>query len=222
MKNTMDLFWQALYDRLKGEIHPFYMEVFGKKKEHNLYRYFRNIDNLSKVEKKLISMCYGKILDVGCGTGNYIPALEKNGKVIGIDISPKVISVAREMWFHNCFVANIFSYNEKKKFDTITMFENNLGMGETIDGTKKLLKKISNILNKNWQILIILSRRSWDKDYLESELVPIYKDIKWKKFKWINFNPKYLSKICNEINLNLKVISGNKYYSFIKITKKYF
>jgi len=220
MKKSMDLFGQALYDRFKGEIYPFYMEVYGEKHEHNLDRYFRTTAKLSKVEKKLISMCFGTILDIGCGTGNYVPELEKKGRVIGIDISPKVIDVAREMGIKNCFVADIFSYDETNKFDTITMFENNLGMGQTIDGTKKLLKKISNLLNKNGQLLIILSGRSKDKDYLETELTPVYKEIKGKKFKWINFNPKYLTKLCNEINLNLKVISGNKHYSFIKITKK--
>jgi SAM-dependent methyltransferase len=220
MKKSMDLFGQALYDRFKGEIYPFYMEVYGERQEHNLDRYFRPINKLSKVEKMLISMCSGTILDVGCGTGNYIPELEKKGKVIGIDISPKVIDVARETGINNCYVADIFSYDENNKFDTITMFENNLGMGQTIDGTKKLLKKISNLLNKNGQLLIILSGRSKNKDYLETELIPIYKEIKGEKFKWINFNPKYLRKLCSEINLNLKVISGNKYYSFIKITKK--
>jgi SAM-dependent methyltransferase len=220
MKKSMDLFGQALSDRFKGEIYPFFMEVCGERQEHNLDRYFRSIDKLSKVEKKLISMCYGTILDIGCGTGNYIPALEKKGEVIGIDISPKVIDVAEKMGINNCFVADIFSYDESHKFDTITMFENNLGMGETIDRTKKLLRKMSNLLNENGQILIILSGRARDKDYLITELTPIYRGVKGEKFKWINFNLNYLKKLCNEIKLNLKVISGNRYYSLIRITKK--
>jgi len=212
----MDLFGEALVDRFKGVYYPFYIEVYWQKKEHNLDRYYRSVDKLSKVEKKLISMCFWKILDIGCGTGNYIPELEKKGKVTGIDISPKVIDVARQMWRKNCFVADIFSYNETQKFDTITMFENNLGIWWSIDWTKALLKKMYNLLTENGQILLIMSWRSWDKDYLETELVPIYKEFRGEKFRWINLNPKYLAKLCNQTNFKLKVIGMNRYYSLIK------
>lgn len=218
--NQSDLFGQALYDYFHRKENKFYIAGFKGKKEINLYRYFRSINELSKIENNLISMCFWKILDIGCGTGNYIPALEKKGKVIGIDISPKVIQTAKKMWRKNCFVADIFSYKTNKKFDTITMFENNLGMWETIEGTKKLLTKISNLLNKNWQLLIILSWRSKNNDYLETNLTPIYNNIKGQPFKWISFNTKFLKKLCNEINLNLKIISKNQYYAFVKITKK--
>jgi len=216
----MDLFGQALDDRFNGKSYPFFIAICGEKEEHNLDRYFRSIDKLSKVEKALISMCFGEILDIGCGTGNYIPALEKKGEVVGIDISPKVIDVAKKMGINNCFVADIFSYNESQKYDTITMFENNLGMGGTINKTRKLLRKMANLLKENGQILIILSGRSKEKDYLETELTPIYRGVKGERFQWINFNIKYLRKLCTEIKLNLKVISANRYYSFIKITKE--
>jgi SAM-dependent methyltransferase len=216
----MDLFGQAFYDRFCGKIYPFFFEVGGEKSEFNLDRYFRDSSNLSKVENKLINMCYGDILDIGCGTGNYFPALEKKGHVIGIDISEKIIEVSKKMGIKNCFVADIFSYKSEKKFDTITMFENNLGMGSTVKGTKKLLKKISNILKDTGQLLIILSGRAKNKNYVEVEFVPIYHDIRGEKFKWISFNPKFLKKLCNEIKLEMKIISANRYYSFIKITKE--
>jgi ubiquinone/menaquinone biosynthesis C-methylase UbiE len=38
---------------------------------------FRPYSKLNLTEKKLISLSHGYILDVGCGTGNVIPALEK-------------------------------------------------------------------------------------------------------------------------------------------------
>ncbi|HEY5587922.1 MAG TPA: methyltransferase domain-containing protein [Candidatus Paceibacterota bacterium] len=217
--NKNDLFGQALYDRYKGEKNYFFMEVHGETREHNIDRYFRSVKELSGAEKKLISMCYGNILDVGCATGNYIPAMEKKGIVTGIDISSKLIEIAKQSGIKNCFVKNIFSFNSNKKFDTITMLENNLGMGGDVNGTKKLLKKLSSLLNDDGQILMMLSKRSGEKDFLINELTPVYKGVKGKSFKWINFNLKFLTKLCNEVSLNIKLLSGNKYYSLVKITR---
>ena len=217
--NKNDLFGEAVYDRYKGEKNHFFMEVRGETREHNINRYFRTIKELSGAEKTLISLCYGNILDVGCATGNYIPSMSKKGNVIGIDISKRLIQIAKESGIKNCYADNIFSFKSDNKFDTITMLENNLGMGGDVEGTKKLLKKLSNLLNNYGQILIILSKRSGEKDFLINDLTPFYKGIRGKSFKWINFNIKFLIKLCHEVSLNLKLISGNKYYSLVKITK---
>jgi 2-polyprenyl-3-methyl-5-hydroxy-6-metoxy-1,4-benzoquinol methylase len=56
-----------------------------------------------------------KILDVGCGPGNYTPYLNKKGKVLGIDISPKVIEVCKERGFKNVKVADIFKLKIREK-----------------------------------------------------------------------------------------------------------
>lgn len=220
MKKLDDLFGQALYDHYKGEKKPFYLKVRGEKREHNIDRYFRPIKKLFGAEKRLISMCYGNILDVGCATGNYIPAMNKMGKVIGIDVSPSVIKIAKENGIKNCSVANIFSFKSARKFDCITLLENNIGMGGDVDGTKKLLRKLSSLLKDDGQILIIMSKRSGEKDFLINEVTPVYKGVKGKSFKWINFNPKFLNKLCNELSLNLKVLNTSPHYSFAKITKK--
>jgi SAM-dependent methyltransferase len=176
MKQAMDLFGQALYDRLNGETEAFYMDFYGDIDEHNLERYFRTIEELSLLEKRMIAESYGDILDIGCGTAHYFPLLNKQGKVVGIDISEKVIEVAHKMGNENCVVGDIFSLDENKQFDTITMFENNIGIGETLEGTKTMLSKISNLLKNTGQLLIQLTGRIQDKEYAEVELTPIYKN----------------------------------------------
>ena len=61
----------------------------------------------------------------------------KRGKVIGIDISPTVIRVAKARGLKNCKVANIFTWKPRQKFDTIALIENNLGIAETPEKTKE-------------------------------------------------------------------------------------
>lgn len=172
-KQSMDVFGEALKGYYLGDKSKFYLkEPSGKLSEHNLKRYFRKTNQFSKLERKLISLSYGDILDVGCGTGNYISLLAKRGKVLGFDISKNVIDVAKMSGCKNCIVADIFTFSEKKKFDTITFLENNLGIGGTINNTKKLLKKLSVLLKDNGQILAI-SRNLCNKDYFSIELNPV-------------------------------------------------
>ena len=142
MKKSMDFFGNALYAYWKGDRSPFYIILrTGEKDYGDMSRYFRTYVHLSRLEKKLISLSKGEILDVGCATGYYIPALNRNGTVRGIDISRQAIKVAKENGLTNCKTADIFNFRTNKKFDTITLLENNLGMAETPKGAKKLLKK---------------------------------------------------------------------------------
>lgn len=214
---SMDLFGEALKAYSKGDKEKFYFKnKSGEIFEHKLKRYFRTNIQLSKLEKKLISLSHGNILDVGCGTGNYIPLLCKQGKVLGIDISQNVLDVKK---IKNCKVANIFTFPTKNKFDTITLLENNLGIGGTVDKTKKLLKKLSKLLKKEGQILAIISRRSENKKYIKVELKPIYKQKIGKKFNWINFNINFLYDLCKKEGLQLKILKTTKESYLISIQK---
>ncbi len=215
-----DVFWEALlaynnWDRSKF----FIKDINDNLYNHSLKRYFRKCNNLSKVEDKLISLSYGDILDVGCLTWNYIPALMKKGKVLGIDVSSNAISIANSNWLSNCIVADVFKLDLQTKFDTITLLENNLWMAWSISNLKKLLNILSNLLKDDGQILNILSQRSKNYKYIESKLIPIYKEVVWDEFYWLNLSSDFLYDFCKKYNLNLEVLSANKYNKLIRIKK---
>lgn len=220
MRKSMDIFGKALYAHWTGDRTKFYIvDSTGKiQVSTDLRRYFRNYEQLTRLEKRLISLATGNILDVGCATGYYIPALMRKGKVVGIDISKHAILMARERGLRNCRVADIFHFHTKQRFDTITLMENNLGMAETINGIKKLLRILSNLLSKKGQILTISRKRK--KDYTIATLWPVFKNQKGARFKWISLSRDYLSKLCKEIGLNVETLDKDRYNYLIKITKK--
>lgn len=219
MKKSMDLFGEALLSYSKGDKSKFYFEDdSGKLFEHPIKRYFRKENEFSVSEKKIISLASGEILDVGCGTGLFIPALMKKGNVLGIDISSKVIQVAKNKGLNNCEVNDIFKFKTNQKFDTIVLIENNLGMGETVEKTKKLLKILSSLLKKDG-IILTNAREVPNKDYYIWECYPVYKNKKGKKFAWVNFNSKYLKNMCKGLGLNLEVVKRGKYFYVAKISK---
>ena len=216
----MDVFGKALKAYYLGDKSKFYLkESSGKLIECDLKRYFRKTSRLSKLEKRLISLSYGDILDVGCGTGNYIPALTKRGKIIGIDISKNVIEVAMMNGCKNCIAADIFTFSTKKKFDTITFLENSLGIGGTIDKIKKLLKKLSIILKNGGQILAI-QRNILNRNYFSIELNPVWQNKIGPKFGWMHFNINFLSDLCAKEGFRLKILQGNQRLCLIRIVKK--
>jgi len=220
MKKAMDIFGEALSAFWKGDNSKFYLlDQRDRKSPIDLGRYFRDYKQLSIVEKKLISLSYGDILDVGCATGYYIPFLMKRGKVVAIDISPIVIEIAKERGLNNCHVADISKFKSKRKFDTITLLENGLGMAGRANKVKSFLETLVNLLKKDGQILLI-SRRIENNDFFEVELRPFWKGKIGENFKWVHLNVGFITKLCREVKLNLKIIDKDESNYLIKISRQ--
>jgi SAM-dependent methyltransferase len=218
MKRGMDIFGEALKAHFHGDKTQLFIEdAKGNKYPHNLSKYFRTYKKLDKIEREIISLSKGKILDVGCGPGNYIPYLNKKGKVLGIDISPKVIQVCKERGFKNVSVADIFKLKIKEKFDTIVLLENNLGMAQTIPKTKKLLKILGSLLNEKGQILTNV-RDVTTGDYFDGKMRMVWKNKKGDWISWISFSSKFLKNICESVGMKMRVLDKDKYHYLAKIT----
>jgi SAM-dependent methyltransferase len=219
-KKAMDLFGEALKAYYRGEsVHFFLKDQSGRLFKTDLSRYFRKTNQLSKLERRLISLSYGDILDVGCGTGYYIPLLAERGQVLGIDISPNIIELARKSGCKFCKVADIFSYSTTKKYDTITFLGNNLGIGGTVNKTKKLLEKLSHLLKDDGQILATI-RRVPGRKFVVARIKPVWGKRTGPEFGWIHFNIDFLSDLCEQAGFRLKVLRGNQHYYLLRIARK--
>ncbi len=219
IKQSMDLFGEALQAYSQGDASPFYLQdSSGQLFETDLSRYFRLPSQLSKLERKLISLAYGQILDVGCGTGNYIPLLERRGRVLGIDISSRVIEVARQRGCKCCKVADMLSFETRRKYDTITLLGNGLGIGGTVRGTKRLLARLSGLLKEDGQILAI-GRRVVRGKFVVLQLRPVWRQKVGARFGWIHMSRDLLSDMCLRVGLHLSVVYGNQHYFLLKMTK---
>lgn len=84
-----------------------------------------------------------KILEIGCGTGNYTQILHRKGyEVTGLDISENMIRVAKKKCTCNFKVGDIAEVNINKKFDAcIAMF----AVISYITETSRLIKALANI-----------------------------------------------------------------------------
>ena len=55
----------------------------------------QHILGVARLRKKLLSKATGKILDVACGTGQNLPLFAPNSEITAVDLSPKMLELAR-------------------------------------------------------------------------------------------------------------------------------
>jgi len=218
LKKFIYIFGEAMYEYLKDKTSKLYLIKKDKSKfPIDLDYYLREYEDLSSLEKNAISIAHDEILDVGCATGYYIPALKRNGNVDAIDISEHAIKIAKAKGIEECHVGDIFNYNPVKLYDTITLLENNIGLAGTLSKTKKLFKILTKLLKKNGQIIAIMRHTDYRKKYYSSKYTPLWKGKTFKKFRWFYFNINYLPRFCHKYNLKLDILDedndeGRKMY----------
>lgn len=121
-------------------------------------------------EKNALKFVKGKILDIGVGAGRIALYFQKKGfDVTGIDNSIFAIEVCKKRGLKKVKNIGIEQVDKlKEKFDTIILAGNNFGLFCNKNKTKKLLKKLYKITNKN-AVIIAESNdpyKTKDKDHL--------------------------------------------------------
>ncbi len=216
MNYSFDLFGDALVSYINGNRNKFYFEdKKGKKYEQSISSYIDKKRSFTKLERKIIFLSHGKILDIGCGTGSFISALMKRGKVLGIDISSNMIKICKSRGINNVKIKDIFGFKSKNKFDTIVLLDENIGLAGTVKNTKKLLKKLSSLLSSKGQILANVEEVAGNYYIWEARALWNGKYGPW--FKWIKFNSSFLIKLCQKQGLKAEVVSKDKKRYIIKI-----
>lgn len=192
---------------------------------------FRSFAQMPKIEQKALEVCFGKILDVGCGAGSHSLYLENEMKLnlTSIDISSNAIKACQLRGLKNAKVQNILNLNVKlEKFDTILLLMNGTGIFGKLSETSKYLQKLKSLLNDHGQILIDSSDLiyMYDDDDLEAiaNLNQYYGEItfsiKYKKeneipFAWLYLDFELLKSLTKENGLQCKKIIDGENFDYL-------
>lgn len=117
--------------------------------------FFRDHAQMPKIEQKALSLSYGKVLDIGCGSGSHSLYLQtiKGLDVTGIDLSLGATKVAEMRGVKKVINAAIIDYNEGP-FDTLLLMMNGLGVAQHFQSVLPLLQHLKSLLNPKGQILV--------------------------------------------------------------------
>lgn len=147
---------------------------------------FRKYDEMPELEQLALKECKGKILDVGAGAGSHALYLSDLGMdVTAIDIS----SGAVEFMKANGLQAekqDFFAYSGKK-FDTILLLMNGIGIAGTLANLPKTLEHAKSLLNPGGCILCD-----------SSDIKYLYEDEDGAL--WVNLNAEYYGNFRFQMN----------------------
>jgi len=172
-------------------------------------------------------ICKGKILDAGAGAGSHSLCLQDNGlEVDALDISPGCIEVMAKREVKSIIHQNLFSLKEKK-YTTILMLMNGLGICGTLDGCNLFLQFIKTILEEGGQViadstdlgLLYDDAGKYDSTpgryFGETEFVMNYQSITSDPFNWLYIDFRTLETLVDFNGLQCEQIMKDRSGKFL-------
>ncbi len=163
---------------------------------------FRNFNEMPAIEKEALSLCRGKVLDVGCGAGSHALHLQKHKGIAvkAIDTSPGAIEIAKKRGVQNASCEDFFKI-EDEKFDTILMLMNGSGIIGRLDNLPRFFQQARSLLKDGGKVLMDSSDLIYlfdgDEDtqanyYGELSYSLSYKNSRSEYFDWLFIDPELL------------------------------
>ena len=126
----------------------------GYSEEMPINIYFRKPSDFYPHEHTALDLCFGKILDIGAGTGIHSLVLQERGfKVTAIDISPEAVKVMEHLGVKDAQCINIYDFNSGL-FDTLLLLGRGIGLTGDLIGLNRFLNHCKKILNPGGQLLL--------------------------------------------------------------------
>ncbi len=225
-----DLFGKALLDYQNGN----YTEDLitstniSDEDELPLPYLFRGYKEMPKLEQKALQLAKGKVLDVGCGSGNHSLYLQSKGiDVKAIDISKGAIEVTKLRGVLNSELKNVL--DETNTFDTILLLMNGTGVFQKLSEVSRYLKHLKSLLKPHGQILIDSSdiRYMYEDDdggfwqdmnanyYGELDYFLSYKGEEEVPMKWLYLDFNTLLTACKAVGLQCELVIEGDHYDYL-------
>ncbi|WP_270089628.1 class I SAM-dependent methyltransferase [Sphingobacterium sp. SYP-B4668] len=214
-----DVYGEALQDYFATgeELSPLLLHSsYGDIEEMPIDIFFREDEDYTELEFIALSLCDGKVLDVGAGAGTHALYLQQKGfEVEALEISTVATNIMAQRGVHHILNKNIFQL-QNTKYDTLLFLMNGIGLAEDIEGFKRLLKHCKSLLTTRGQLLFDSSDISYlyeeyripkpDHYFGEINYQYEYKGIKGSPFKWLYLDQKMLIKIAREENWVVQIL----------------
>ncbi|MFX1477448.1 MAG: class I SAM-dependent methyltransferase [Promethearchaeota archaeon] len=230
---SMEPFGLALKEYYKGnlQVKVIFHRDDGHQDDYYVSQCFRSSSDFSLIEKYAISLCQGKVLDIGAGVGPHSLELQKRGlEVWAIDISSHACDIMKKRGVKNVRCTNVYDLDEGN-FDTILLMGRAIGFVGDLTGLKLFLTHSKWLLNPEGIILLdsVDVRITEIPEHLayhernrklgrylgEIDLQMEYNGIFGEKFKLLHIDPQTLIKSAQEVSMSCEILSKEENGNFL-------
>lgn len=183
---------------------------------------FRSYTEMDALERQALTLCRGRILDVGAGSGCHSLYLQQQGlDVDALDISPGCVRVMELQKVKNIVHRNLFSLTERT-YRTILMLMNGLGICGSLDGVNLFLQFVKTILEDGGQVIAestvldvpdgeAINFDDEDDDYYGQTAFKMhYGDIVSDSFDWIYLDYETLEALVTYNDLQCELLAKDE------------
>lgn len=190
--------------------------TYGDIEEMPIEVFFREEEDFPDLELIALSLCDGKVLDIGAGVGTHSLYLQEKGfDVTALEISCRACALMRQRGVAHVLHADFHDLQEGD-YDTLLLLMNGIGLVGTVDGFRHFLQRAQKLLSNKGQILFDSSDISYlydeyriprpDHYFGEIGYQYEYKGQKGTPFKWLYLDQETLVQIAHEENWVVQVL----------------
>lgn len=191
---------------------------------------FRRYYQMPPLEKRALSMCKGKILDVGAGSGCHSLYLQSEGyDITALEKSPLAAEVIRKQGLFKVEEIDFFKFEAPNKYNTLLLLMNGLGIAQTLEKFPEFLQHCKSLLAPGGQILLDSSDIKYlfeeedgsflininDSYYGEVEYQMVYEAVKGPKFDWLFLDFDLLSHYAEAHGMTATKIADGSHYDYL-------
>lgn len=191
---------------------------------------FRTEQEMNALERHALSLCRGRVLDVGAGAGCHSLALQAHGlEVTAIDISPCSVETMRRRGVASVACADFFADAVGEDFDTLLFLMNGIGIAGRLERLPLFFARAKALLAEGGQILFDSSDLRYiyedeDGEFLPEPDEPYYGEVDFRMeygkvkgaaFDWLYVDFDTLKQQAAAVGLRAELLLEGDHYDYL-------
>jgi SAM-dependent methyltransferase len=214
LRSANDLYESALGDG-RSALAPAEYHAVGDDGTRRRLPFERWLERAADEEEQLLEWAVGPVLDIGCGVGRHLVALERRGVgATGVEVSRRAVQIARARG-GEVIEGSIFEVPERTSWRTALLLDGNIGIG---GDPERLLSRVAGLLCPGGRALVELDPPRSQTRRLRLRLEGPDDVSDWIPWAWVGVDA--IGPIAADVGLTLDGVWSTEQRWFARLRRK--